>query len=163
MSNSFIAKIFNRLPVSVIRHVFNFWPPFRGAGIKVNLISPDFRSCEISLKMRLFNRNYAGVHFGGSLFAMTDPFFMIMLIKNLGDQYIVWDKAGRIDFKKPGKGLIRARCKFSQEEINQIREETNRTGKYIFDRSVDLFNEQNEVVATIIKTLYVKRKDNYQK
>ena len=67
-----------------IRRLLNLWPPFRGAGIRVREIAPDFRIATVELRMRLLNRNYVGTHFGGSLFAMTDPFFMIMMMQNLG-------------------------------------------------------------------------------
>lgn len=159
MASSLFYRVANKLPSHVIRYLFNLWPPFRGAGIKVKHISRDFRKFDVSMKLKLLNRNSAGVHFGGSLFGMTDPFYVVMLTKNLGDQYIVWDKAGKIDFKKPGRGTIKASCFLTEEEIDLIRDETNRLGKYIFDRSVDLFNEKNEVIATIVKTIYVRRRE----
>jgi acyl-coenzyme A thioesterase PaaI-like protein len=157
MSSGIISTIVERLPVGVARFIFNRWPPFRGAGIKVKCISADYRRFEVSLKLGLLNRNYAGVHFGGSLFAMIDPFFMLILSKNLGKNYVVWDKAGTIDFKKPGRGTIKAKCFMSEEEINFVREEVDRVGKYVFDKSTDLLNEKDEVVATIVKTIYVRR------
>lgn len=160
MPKTLFSKLIDKLPISIIRFIFNKWPPFKGAGIKVSFISPDYRTFEVSLKLKLLNRNYVGVHFGGSLFAMTDPLYMIMFSKNLGDQYIVWDKAAKIDFKKPGKGTIKVRCTITEEEINAVRKETDTAGKYIFDRSIDLFNEKNEIVATVVKTIYVKRIKN---
>ena len=159
MEKSFFHQVIDKLPIKVIRFIFNCWPPFRGAGIKVNDISPDYRSFDVSMKLKLLNRNYAGVHFGGSLFSMTDPFHMVMLSKNLGNQYIVWDKAAKIDFKKPGRGTIRAKCSITKEEIEAIKNQAEQFGKYIFDRTVDLFNDKNEVVATITKTLYVRKRD----
>lgn len=157
MRVSFFQRLSNKLPISVIRFLFNIWPPFRGAGIKVNHIAPDFCSFDVSMKLGMFNRNYAGVHFGGSLFAMKDPCYVIILTKNLGMDYIVWDKAAKIEFKKPGRGKVHANCSMTKEEINLVREETDRSGKYIFDRSIDLFNDSNEVIATITKTLYVRK------
>lgn len=158
MTKQLLTKMMERLPIKVIRSLFNYWPPFRGAKIKVTHISPDYRVFKTSLKLGLLNRNYVGVHFGGSLFAMTDPFFMLILSKNLGNQYIVWDKAAKIEFKKPGRGTIRAHCEFSEHEIAMVRQEVDQAGKYIFDRTVDLLNEQDEIVATITKTLYVRLK-----
>jgi acyl-coenzyme A thioesterase PaaI-like protein len=159
LEKTLFHRIIDRLPISIIRFIFNCWPPFRGAGIKVNNISPDYRSFDVSMKLKLLNRNYAGVHFGGSLFSMTDPFHMVMLSQNLGSQYIVWDKAAKIEFKKVGRGTIRAKCSITKEEIDTVKNETDRLGKYIFNRTVDLFNDKNEVVATITKTLYVRKRD----
>jgi hypothetical protein len=48
--------------------------PFRGAGIVVTALAADWRHARVVLRERALNRNYVGVHFGGSLFAMTDPF-----------------------------------------------------------------------------------------
>ena len=91
-----------------MRRLFNLWPVFRGAGIRVREIGPDFRSVTVELRAKLLNRNYVGTHFGGSLFAMTDPFFMIMMMQNLGRDYIVWDKAGTVRFLKPARGTVTA-------------------------------------------------------
>ena len=66
-----------------MKTLFNVWPPFRGAGVRVREIAPDFRSVHVELRMGILNRNYVGTHFGGSLFAMTDPFFMIMMMKKV--------------------------------------------------------------------------------
>lgn len=159
MAKGIFHSIIDKLPIGIIRFIFNCWPPFRGAGIKVNKISPDFRSFEVSMKLKLLNRNYAGVHFGGSLFAMTDPFHMVMLSKNLGKHYLIWDKAAKIEFKKPGRGTIKAKCSITEEDLRIIQNETEQNGKYIFDRSVDLINDKNEIIATITKTLYVRRRE----
>lgn len=159
MSNTLFHRIIDKLPISIIKFIFNRWPPFRGAGIKVQHISPDYRSCAVSMKLKLLNRNYLGVHFGGSLFSMTDPFYVLMLSKNLGNQYVVWDKAATIEFKKPGRGTINAKCSISEKELKDIKDEVNRLGKFIFDRTIDLFNEKNEIIATITKTLYVRQRE----
>jgi acyl-coenzyme A thioesterase PaaI-like protein len=158
MTKPIFHRVVDQLPTSVVRLIFNCWPPFRGAGIKVTRISPDYRLFEVSLKLKLLNRNYVGVHFGGSLFSMADPFYMIMLTKNLGNEYIVWDKAAKIEFKKPGRGNIHATFILTDEELKHIKNEADRMGKYIFDRTVDLLNHQNEVIATVTKTLYVRKK-----
>jgi hypothetical protein len=89
---------------------------------------------------------------------MTDPFYMLMLIKNLGDNYIVWDKAAYIDFKKPGRNTLHASFVFSAEELEDIRKKADENEKYVFDKHVDVFDEQGDVVASIVKTLYVRRK-----
>ena len=104
-----VPRFLSRYLVSAggLRTFMNLWPPFRGMGIRVREIAPDFRKVIVELRMKLFNRNYVGTHFGGSLFAMTDPYWMIMMMRNLGDEYVVWDKAGTIRFLKPAKGRSR--------------------------------------------------------
>lgn len=149
----------DNMPAWSFRRAINLWPPFWGAGIHVEAIAEDFRHVEVSLKLRWYNQNYIGTHFGGSMFAMTDPFYMLMLIKNLGKAYIVWDKAASINFIKPGKGTLRAIFNFTGAELAAVRHEADEKGKIQFDRSVDIINAEGETVAEVVKTLYVRRKD----
>src|SRR5262245_164335 len=95
--------------------------PFLGAGIRVHHISDDLRTIEVHMPLRFWNRNYVGTHFGGSLYAMCDPFFMLILANHLGPDYIVWDKAAAIRFKKPGKGTVKAIFSITSERIAEIR------------------------------------------
>ncbi|MCF6323631.1 MAG: DUF4442 domain-containing protein [Gammaproteobacteria bacterium] len=158
MLAQFLRKNARTMPVKLLMFIGNLWSPFRGAGIKIVKVSDDYRLMEVEMKLKWSNKNYVGTHFGGSMYAMTDPFYMMMLINNLGPEYIVWDKAARIEFKKPGKGTIRVRFEFSEEEILAIKEKADESGKYIFDKPVDIKNESDEIVATVVKTLYVRRR-----
>lgn len=108
--------------------------------------------------MHWYNRNYVRTHFGGSLYAMTDPFYMLMLIQILGGEYVVWDKAAQIDFVKPGKGTLTAHFELNEDQIQEILRETASGNKYLPDFVVEIKNEQHELVAKVIKTLYIRRK-----
>src|SRR5262249_56267006 len=101
--------------------VMNLWPPFLGAGIRVKRMQPGWKEVHVEMKLRRWNSNYVGTHYGGSLYSMTDPFFMLMLIENLGRDYIVWDKSASIRFRKPGKGKVSARFQLSDEQVEEIR------------------------------------------
>ncbi len=136
----------------------NLWPPFLGAGIHVDEIGSDFRSAKVSLKLRLLNRNIVGVHFGGSLFAMTDPFFMMMVSQNLGKRYIVWDRAATIDFLKPGKGKVCAEFKLDKDQLDDIICECESGEKIFKVFSVDINDKNGDVVAKVSKTLYIRKK-----
>ena len=138
----------------------NLWPPFLGAGIKVNHIGVDFREVVVSMKLRWYNRNYVGTHFGGSLAAMTDPFYMLMLIHILGNEYTVWDKTSTIDFIAPGRGTVTARFRLKDEQITEIKENTAKGDAYFPEFSVDIVNESGEVIATVKKILYVRKKQS---
>lgn len=151
-------KFLDKLSANTFRKLLNIWPPFLGAGIKVLFISDDFREAKVCLKFRFYNKNYVNTQFGGSMFAMTDPFYMMILLKNLGKDYIIWDKAGQINFKKPGASDLTATFKFSDEEIQEIKKQADTNEKYVFDKPVDIFNEAGEIVATVVRTLYVKKK-----
>jgi len=86
-----------------LRWLINLWPPFLGAGIRVTRLQPDWKAIDVEMKLRFWNANYVGTHFGGSLYAMTDPFYMLMLIENLGSDYVVGQIRER-PFPTTGKG-----------------------------------------------------------
>ncbi|MBB5019938.1 acyl-coenzyme A thioesterase PaaI-like protein [Chitinivorax tropicus] len=141
-----------------MKWLINLWPPYLGAGIKVEHIAPDYRRVEVSLRMRWYNRNYVGTHFGGSLFAMADPFYMLMLMQILGRDYYVWDKSAHIDFVSPGKGKVTALFLVTDEVIEAIQQATASGDKYLPELLVLIHDEQGNLVARVSKQLYIKRK-----
>jgi len=136
----------------------NLYPPYLGAGVRVTRIADDFHSLEVELRLRPWNRNYVGTHFGGSLFSMADPFFMIMLIELLGKGYVVWDKSASIRFRRPGRGTVRARFEIPPEQAAEIRRAADEGGKVEPTFRVEIRDEQGEIVAEVEKLLSVKRK-----
>lgn len=136
----------------------NFWPPYLGAGIRVTRIAEDLRSFEVRMKLRWYNRNYVGTHFGGSLYSMCDPFFMLILIEGLGSGYEVWDKAASIRFRRPGRGTVTARFQISEDEIEAVRREADANGKTEPRFTVEVLDEAGEVVAEVEKLLHVRRR-----
>ncbi len=134
------------------------WPPFFGAGIKVERINDDWTEVIVSMKLRWFNKNYFGTHFGGSLFSMTDPFYALMVVKALGKDYIVWDRSSTIAYEAPGRGRVRATFTINDEIIEGIRAATADGEKHFVTLPVDVVDQQDEVIAQITKTLYVRRK-----
>jgi acyl-coenzyme A thioesterase PaaI-like protein len=136
----------------------NFWPPYLGAGIRVTRIAADLRSFEVRMKLRWYNRNYVGTHYGGSLYSMCDPFFMLILLEGLGSGYEVWDKAASIRFRRPGRGKVRASFHVSDDEIEAIRREADANGKTEPRFTVEVLDEAGEVVAEVEKLLHVRRR-----
>jgi acyl-coenzyme A thioesterase PaaI-like protein len=140
----------------ILEKLINFYPPLLGAGIRSRTI--DERTVEVEMKLNIFNRNIVGVHFGGSLYAMCDPWFMLILMRLLGEDYIVWDKAASIQFKRPGRGTVKARFQIPKEREEQIRSEADQNTKIEPTFSVDVTDEHGQVIAQIDKLLYVRRK-----
>lgn len=138
--------------------LLNFYPPYWGTGIVIKKVAKDYREIVVEMKMRFYNRNYVNTHFGGSLYAMTDPFYMLMLIQILGREYIVWDRAATIEFIKPGKGTVTATFNIGDDVIAKIFENTSEGQKYICDLTVDVKDEQQETVSRVVKTLYIRKK-----
>jgi Domain of unknown function (DUF4442) len=142
----------------LMKYGINFWGPFFGAGIKVISANKDFNRIEVALKETWFNRNIVGVHFGGSLYAMCDPFFMAILLHHLGRDFTVWDKAATIKFKRPGKGTVTAVFEIPLSTIQDIKDHAKNAPKLEPIFNVQVKNSEGEVVADVEKTLYVKYK-----
>jgi acyl-coenzyme A thioesterase PaaI-like protein len=141
-----------------LRWRFNFFPAFRGTGGRVVWIAPDMREVRVVLPLSWRTRNYVGTIFGGSLYGATDPFFMIMLIKRLGPDYVVWDKAASIRFRKPGRSKLFATFHIDDDEVRAVRE-LAASGEPI-DRiyKVDLVDRDGVVHASIEKTIYIRKR-----
>lgn len=142
----------------VVRLGMSLWPPFWGAGIKVKRIAPDWRSATVQLCQRPWNMNYVGTHFGGSLFAMTDPFWMMMVMHSIGPGHIVWDKSGEIEFRKPGRGTLSCHFILGDAQLAELSTAVATHGKATRWFAVDILDEAGETVATVRKEVYVRAK-----
>ena len=141
-----------------LRLLLSLYPPLWGAGIAVRRVSPDFRQVDVEMKLRVWNRNYVGTHYGGSLYSMTDPFYMLMLVENLGRDFVVWDRAASIRFKRPGRGTVRAEFRLSKERLASIRSEAIEQGKVRPRFQVLVQDGEGELIAEVEKELSVRWK-----
>lgn len=136
----------------------SYYAPYLGAGVKLKKMSKDFRHCRVEMPLTILNRNYVGTQFGGSLYSMVDPWYMLMLIKNLGDDYIVWDKAATINFRKPGMGRVHAEFNLSQEVLDEIKKYLETNVKMDKHFLVEIKDETGKLIADVDKTLYIRKK-----
>ena len=143
---------------AAVRRLFNVYPPYLMTGIRVVRIDPDWRRVEVTMGLHWYNRNYFGTQFGGSLYAMTDPFFVFMLVNNLGPDYFVTDQGADIRFLKPGRGRVTASFVLDEAMLADVREKTATGEKYLPTWAVEVRDEGGDVVARVEKTLYVRRK-----
>jgi len=141
-----------------LKLALNLYPPYLGGGIRVTEISSDWSELRVRMKLRWYNRNAVGTHFGGSLYSMVDPHLMLLLMQRLGGDYLVWDQAATIEFCRPGTGTVEARLAVSEAELELIREKTAAGRPFRPTFAVEICDEQGDIVATVAKTLYVKRK-----
>ena len=146
------------MKASTLRMGMNLWPPFLFAGIRVREISPDWKRVRVELRMRPWNRNFVGTHFGGNLFSMTDPFRMIPVLRCLGPDYFVWDQAASIEFVKPGRGTVHALFELDDATLDELRTAAADGEKVLRWFNTDVVDGQGEVVARVRKQLYVRRK-----
>jgi acyl-coenzyme A thioesterase PaaI-like protein len=140
------------------RHI-GWWPPLLGAGIKVPRLDEDLRAIDVEMRLTRWNKSPMGAHFGGSLFAMTDPFYMMMLATNLGDEYVVWDKAASIRYKRPGKGAVRAEFRLTEERLAEIRAVLDTEGRQDVRFVVEVKDYEGAVVAEVERVIYCATKD----
>ncbi|MGH8041650.1 MAG: DUF4442 domain-containing protein [Rudaea sp.] len=141
-----------------LRRLLNFWPPFLFGGIRVEAIADDWRYARVRLKLHWYNQNYVHTQFGGNLFSMTDPFWMIMTLEALGPDYIVWDKAGAIDFVAPGRADVIAEFHLEESVLDEIRAATANGEKYLRWFEVPIQTADGELIARVRKQIYVRQK-----
>jgi hypothetical protein len=141
-----------------LRRWISLWPPLLGAGIRVKHIAADMKAVDIEMKLRFWNANHVGTHFGGSLFAMTDPFYMLMVMANLGRNHIVWDKAASIRYRKPGRGVVRAEVRLTGAQLDDIREKLNTLPKLCACVFRGRERRAGNVIAEVEKVLHVPKK-----
>lgn len=142
----------------LFRHGLNLWPPFLAAGIHVTHLDDDWRHARVELRMRPWNRNAVGTHFGGSLFAMTDPFWMLLVLRCLGRDYYVWDRSAEVDFRSPGRGVVHARFDLDDAALDALRTATAGGAKHLHWFETAVLDSEGTVVAHVRKQLYVRRK-----
>ena len=150
MSESLASKI--------DRWKFNLFPAYRGSGARVVYIADDYRKMRVKIPLSWRTRNYVGTIYGGSMYAGIDPIYMLMLIKNLGKNYLVWDKAAKIRFKRPGKETLFAEFLLKQEELDEIKLilQTQKSVDRIYN--VELKDKNGKTHCIVEKTLYVAKK-----
>lgn len=142
----------------------NTYPPYVGAGIKVDHIDLDQGLCISSLSLTALNKNAVGTQFGGSLYAMVDPFYMLILMNQLGSSYVVWDKSAQIDFIAPGNSRVTAKMKVPSSEIAIIQELAKNGDPVFREYETEIVDDKQKVVATVKKTVYVRlRKFSHSK
>jgi acyl-coenzyme A thioesterase PaaI-like protein len=141
-----------------LKRLLNIYGPYFGAGVKVEHISSDWKQIRVSMKLRWYNRNIFGIHFGGSLYSMADPHFVIMLVNLLGNNYLVLDKSATIDFLRPAKGKVFATFEISDDELEIIRMQTDKKRKSLPEFTTTILDENQKAIARIYKVLYVRKK-----
>ncbi len=148
-----LTILLNRSP-----KLLNWYPPFIGAGIRVRSIAADFRSCEVEMPLHWWNRNYVGTQFGGSLYMMADPFFMLMMIHQLGPSYIVWDKAATIRFRSPGRSRVSCVFTLTDEDIAAAKHGADVDGKCDYTLHADIVDSAGTCIAEVEKVLYIRKR-----
>ena len=160
MANLFQVALLQN--AGIVRFIMNRYAPLRGAGIRVVKIDPDFKRVVVELPLSKKNRNVMGTSFGGSLYAMADPFFMLMLMRLLGKTHHVWDQQATIDFVSPGKGRVTGTYVISDAQLNSIKEQAKSGDKVLYTFEADIVHDDGSTVAKVSKVLYVRLKKEFR-
>lgn len=137
---------------------FNWFPAYRGTGARITYIARDWREIRIRLPLNWRTRNYVGTIFGGSMYGGVDPIYMVMLIRGLGPEYVVWDRAASIRFRRPGRTTLHARFTIDDAELDAIRAALAEAPAVDRTYTVDLVDADGVVHATVEKTIHIRRK-----
>lgn len=136
----------------------NLWAPNLFSGIRVRRFSDDWTSATVELRVNVFTRNYVKTAFGGSLSAMTDPYFFMLVMHQLGRDHVVWDTRGEIEFLTPGRGVLTAHFEVSREKAEELRERARGGVKVLEWFETDITDTSGAVVARVRREVYVREK-----
>lgn len=156
-----IDKILKRLSPPNMLRAMRFWPPYLGAGIRVESVNESLTEIQVSMGFTAANRNFVGTHFGGNLYSMCDPWFMFILLWNLGPDFVVWDRSANIQFLKPGMGRVRAIFRIGVPEIEAIRQRAMDGKRHLPTFEAQVVDESGDIVATVEKIIYVRKKKTH--
>ncbi|AOE49067.1 DUF4442 domain-containing protein [Kangiella sediminilitoris] len=146
------------LKPKTLKLVLNLWPPFWAAGIRVIELSDDWSFAKVRLRKRWYNRNYVNTHYGGSLFSMTDPFYMLLFLHQMGRNYVVWDKKSEIKFIKPGRKDVFAEFNIEEQQLDEFKKQLETQSKIEPVFEVDIIDADGTLIAKVWKTLHIAKK-----
>lgn len=160
--SKFSSTYFPKQKHRLFKLFFNLSPMYRRTTGRVTKVEPDFSSVEIRVPISYKNKNYVGTIFGGSLFAATDPIYMVQLIQILGKDYVVWDKSSMVKFKRPASSDAYAVFAFTDDEINQLKADISEKKEVDLVKPVLLTSKDGKLFCEIEKVIYVADKEYYK-
>ena len=142
-----------------MKYGFNLSPMYRRTSAKVTYISEDFSKIQIKLPYSYKNANYVNTIFGGSMFSAVDPFPMTQLMNLIGDDYVIWDKAAEIFFRRPAKEDLYAEFTYSIEELDEIKQKAKANNEFEIVKTTQLTNKDKSIVfCEVRKKVYIANK-----
>jgi hypothetical protein len=157
----FLKKYFSE--ATLFKHGFNISPMYRRSVARIIYVSESLQEVVIKIPLNYKNRNYVGSIYGGSMLSATDPIYMIQLMNILGDEFVVWDKATTVRYKRPAREQVFAKFIFTDEEIIQIKNDLILKNEIDLIKKVNIVNKSDDVFAEVIKTIYISQKSYYKK
>lgn len=146
------------MPKTSVFRLISLWPPFLVSGIRVQKYNEISRELQVGMSLRFWNWNHEKSHFGGSLYAMTDPFYALLISESLSFKVEVWVKSASIRFLRPGRGRVQSHFHLSDEKLEKIQRDLNEQGKSEPQFQIEVKSSEGKLVAVVEQVVYVKRK-----
>lgn len=154
ISNKFFSKQHHKL----FKWFFNVSPMYRRTTGRIIAVTSDLSSIDIKIPLSYKNKNYVGTIFGGSLFAATDPIYMVQLLQLLGSDYVVWDKSSTVRFKRPASDDAYAKFEIREEELAKIKADVKVKQEVDLVKLIQLKSKEGVLFCEIEKVIYVADK-----
>ena len=142
----------------VFRRVMNLWPPLLFSSIRIDHISADWRHVRVTLKRNPLTANYRGTLYGGSLYSMTDPFWMMMVSHCLPGDWSVWDTAGEIEYVSQGRTHVSTEFRLTDEHLAELVAQASEDGRGLVWFTNEITAPDGTVVARVRKQVHARRR-----
>lgn len=136
-----------------------FYPPLLFQRIWIKKFHKGFRGVDVKINKSLFNKNYNGSIFGGTIYAATDPFYAILfdqLLQRQGFKVRVWLKSAAIQYLKPGRSTLYFTIVITDEMLNDAITALNTSGKFVKAYPMEITDPSGEVCATVMNEVYIR-------
>jgi hypothetical protein len=143
-----------------LKWVIRFYPPLFFQRIWVKSFAKDFKGANVSIKKSVFNKNYNGSIFGGTIFAAADPFYPLLfhqIFLRRGHKVIVWLKSAQIQYLKPAVTDLHFNITIDDETITEAERMLNADGKFIKIFPIEIFDKYDNLCVTVFAEAYARK------
>ena len=144
---------------NTLKWIMRLYPPLLFQRIWVREFNKGFKGVSVTIIKSIFNKNYNGSIFGGTIFAAADPFYPVLFdrVLNTGDRKLtIWSKSSNINFLKPALSNLSFQIILSDADIELAIHTLNTTGKYENSFPIDIYNNNNEVCVSLMNEVYIR-------
>lgn len=145
---------------TVLKWAMRFYPPFLFQGIWTQKFDDDFLGVRVKVVKNIFNRNYNGSIFGGTIFSAVDPFPVILfhqVLKRKGYRVKLWTKHASIDYVKPGISNLYFSVALTEADVHEALLALEEIGKFTKTFQIKINNKNGVLIAVVNIGIYIKK------
>jgi len=142
-----------------LKWVMCLYPPLLFQRIWIKKFHPGIRGVDVKINKSLFNKNYNGSIYGGTIYSATDPFYAILfdqLLQRKGFKTRVWLKSASIQYLKPGHDDLFFTVVITDDMLNEAIEALTTLGKFVKAYPMEITNKSGEICATVTNEVYIR-------